>query len=132
MTVLFKKTLGLPWWLSGKEFTSQCRRCGFDPWSGEIPRAMEQLSFCATMTGPVLGARELPLLKAKCPRARAPRQERPPVSEAWALQLEKSPRGSADPAQPNHTQIKATGKKEDVQSTEAVSYLSASTSWIFF
>ena len=23
--------LGLPWWLSGKEFTCQCRRHGFDP-----------------------------------------------------------------------------------------------------
>ena len=22
----------LPRWLSGKEFTCQCRRCGFDPW----------------------------------------------------------------------------------------------------
>ena len=23
---------GLPRWLSGKESTCQCRRCGFDPW----------------------------------------------------------------------------------------------------
>ena len=28
---------GLPWWLSGKESTCQCRRCGFDPWSRKIP-----------------------------------------------------------------------------------------------
>ena len=29
------KTLqGFPWWSSGNESTSQCRRCGFDPWSG--------------------------------------------------------------------------------------------------
>ena len=28
---------GLPWWLSGKESTCQCRRCGFDPWVGEVP-----------------------------------------------------------------------------------------------
>ena len=28
-----KKNQGLPWWLSGKESTCQCRRCGFDPWS---------------------------------------------------------------------------------------------------
>ena len=27
----------LPWWLSGKESTCQCRRCGFDPWVGKIP-----------------------------------------------------------------------------------------------
>ena len=27
--------LGLPWWLSGKESTSQCRRYKFNPWVGE-------------------------------------------------------------------------------------------------
>ena len=29
--------LGLPWWLSGKEPTCQCRRCGLDPWVRKIP-----------------------------------------------------------------------------------------------
>ena len=29
--------LRLPWWLSGKEFTCQCRRCGLDPWVGKVP-----------------------------------------------------------------------------------------------
>ena len=24
--------LGLPWWLSNKEATCECRRLGFDPW----------------------------------------------------------------------------------------------------
>ena len=33
-TILFT---GLPWWLSGKESPCQCRRCGFDPWSGISP-----------------------------------------------------------------------------------------------
>ena len=28
---------GLPRWLSGKEFTYQCRRHGFDPWVRKIP-----------------------------------------------------------------------------------------------
>jgi len=28
---------GLPTWLSGEEFTCQCRRLGFDPWVGNIP-----------------------------------------------------------------------------------------------
>ena len=27
----------LPWWLSGKEYTCQCRRYGFNPWVGRIP-----------------------------------------------------------------------------------------------
>ena len=31
------KSLGLPQWLSGKESTCQCKRLGFDPWSGKIP-----------------------------------------------------------------------------------------------
>ena len=30
-------TLGLPWWLSGRESACQCRRLGFDPWVREIP-----------------------------------------------------------------------------------------------
>ena len=27
----------IPWWLSGKEYTCQCRRCGFDPRVEKIP-----------------------------------------------------------------------------------------------
>ena len=38
---------GLPWWLSGEESAYQCRRHGFDPWSGRISYATEQLSLCA-------------------------------------------------------------------------------------
>ena len=30
-------TLGLPWWLRGKEICLQCRRPGFNPWVGKIP-----------------------------------------------------------------------------------------------
>ena len=30
-------SVGLPWWLSGKESALQCRRCEFDPWVGEDP-----------------------------------------------------------------------------------------------
>ena len=30
-------TEGLPPWLSGKESTCQCRRCGFNSWVGKIP-----------------------------------------------------------------------------------------------
>ena len=28
---------GLPWWLSGKEYTCQCRRHRFNPWLGRFP-----------------------------------------------------------------------------------------------
>ena len=45
---------GLSWWLSSKDSTCQCRRQRFDPWSGTIPHATEQLSLCATVVEPVL------------------------------------------------------------------------------
>ena len=35
--------LGLPWWCSGWESACQCRGHGFEPWSGKIPHAAEQL-----------------------------------------------------------------------------------------
>ena len=38
----------LPWWFSGKESACQCRRHGFSPWSGRIPRAAGQLNPGAT------------------------------------------------------------------------------------
>ena len=43
-----KNRLGLPSWLSGKEFACQFRRLRFSPWSQKIPHATEQLSPCAT------------------------------------------------------------------------------------
>ena len=43
---------GLPWWLTGKESTCQCRERGFDPWT--VPHASEWLSPCATTIEPVL------------------------------------------------------------------------------
>ena len=45
---------GLPWWLSGKESTCQCRRHEFDPWFREIPLASEQLGLSTTATESVL------------------------------------------------------------------------------
>ena len=37
-------SLGIPWWASGNESTNQCKGHGFDPWSGKVPPATEQLS----------------------------------------------------------------------------------------
>ena len=49
---------GLPSWLSGKESTCQCRRHGFDPWSGKTAHAVKQPSLCAATTKPAqLGPR---------------------------------------------------------------------------
>ena len=63
----------IPWWQSGKEFVCQCRERGFDPWSGKIPHATQQLSpselqllsLCATTT------------EAPAPRACVPQQPEP-------------------------------------------------------
>ena len=49
-----KLDLELPSWSSGQEFACQCRGHGFEPWSGKIPRAVEQQSPCTTTTEPVL------------------------------------------------------------------------------
>ena len=49
----FKRHLrGLPWWCSGWESAYQCRGHGFEPWSGRIPHATEQLGPWATTTEP--------------------------------------------------------------------------------
>ena len=52
--LLFKGTPGLPWWRSGWECACQCRGHGFEPWSGKIPHAAEQLGPWATITEPAL------------------------------------------------------------------------------
>ena len=43
---------GLPWWCSGWESACQCRGHGFEPWSGKIPHAAEQLGPWATISEP--------------------------------------------------------------------------------
>ena len=53
---------GLPCWHSGWESACQCRGHGFEPWSGKIPHATEQLSPWATITEP---ARLEPVLRNK-------------------------------------------------------------------
>ena len=55
-------TGGLPWWRSGWESACRCRGHGFEPWSGRIPHATEQLSLWATTTEP---ARLEPVLRNK-------------------------------------------------------------------
>ena len=52
--------VGLPWWRSGGESACQCRGHGFEPWSGKIPHAAEQLGPWTTITEP---ARLEPVLR---------------------------------------------------------------------
>ena len=54
--------LRLPWWRSGWESACQYRGHGFEPWSGKIPHAAEQLGPWATTTEPV---RLKPVLRNK-------------------------------------------------------------------
>ena len=53
---------GLPWWRSGWESACQCRGHGFEPWSGRIPHAAEQVGPWATTAEP---ARLEPVLRNK-------------------------------------------------------------------
>ena len=54
--------LGLPWWLSGKESTCQCRgrwRRGFNPWVGKIPWSRKWQPIPFFLPGKLHGQRSL-------------------------------------------------------------------------
>ena len=87
---------GLPWWRSGWESACRCRGHGFEPWSGKIPHAAEQLVPWATTTEP---ARLEPVLRNKKPRqweAHAPRWRVAPAYHNWR----KPTHRNEDPTQP--------------------------------
>ena len=79
------KCSGLPTWLSGKESTCQCRRHGFDPWSGKIPCTAKQLNLHTPTTEPVLSSPGAALTEPTHAPAEAPSRW-----EAWAQQLKKA------------------------------------------
>ena len=101
---------GLPWWLSGKESTCQCRRHGSVPGLGR--------SICRGVTKPMSDnywAHVPQLIKPKYPRHHAPQQEKPPQWEAHALQL-KSRLKKRKPAQqwrPSTAKEKKKKKSQD-------------------
>ena len=78
--------LGLPWWCSGWESACQCRGHGFEPRSGRIPHAVEQLGPCATTAEAALWSP-----RATTTGACAPQQEKPPQWEARAPQRRVAP-----------------------------------------
>jgi len=95
---------GLPWWLGGKESTCQCRRHGFDPWSGNILHVAEQLSPYATTTEPVFDSQGTVTTEALASHPRAvlckkrshcdekPTHHAPQLESSPCLsQLQKSP-----------------------------------------
>ena len=100
--LILKFMCGLPWWLSGKESACQCRRHRFDPQSGKILHAMQQLSLCKTID-PVLQSLGAVATEPVHPTASAPQREKPPKRDARVLklersssQLEKSPRSKGE------------------------------------
>ena len=113
---LLKVDLGLPWWLSGKESSCQCRRHRFNPWFGKTPQATEQLSQCVTTTEPVLWSRRAAATESLChscwslftlecmlcsKRRHCNEKPAPPLeSRPCPLQLGKSQLSNEHPAQP--------------------------------
>ena len=79
----------------------QCRRHGFNPWSGKSPHAtvaeMVHHSYSTTTAAPT------------CPRACAPYRERPPQGEAHRVRPEKSLRAPKT----QHSQNKQTKSKNN-------------------
>ena len=106
--------IGLPWWVSGKEFACQCRPAWFVAqddltYHRATKLVCHNLWACTLESGSHnYWASVLQLLKAACPRGHAPQQEKPPQWEACAPQLkssrcspklEKNPRSNEDPAE---------------------------------
>ena len=67
------------------ESACQCKGHGFEPWSGKIPRAAEQLSLWAQLLSlhsrncePQLLSPRATTTEARAPGACAPQQEKPP------------------------------------------------------
>ena len=56
---LFSPLNGLPWWLSDKESTRQCRRHGFHPWVRKIPWRRKWHPTPVLLPGKVHGQRRL-------------------------------------------------------------------------
>ena len=62
---------GLPWWLSGKESTCQCRKLGFNLWVGKIPWGRKWQPTLVFLPGKFHGQRSLGLQRAGHDWARA-------------------------------------------------------------
>ena len=88
--------MGLPGWFSGQESACQCRGPGFDPRSGKIPRAVQELS---------LGAKSTQALMPEC-LSSAPRP---------CCSLRQRETGAA--VRPRHGQTEWTSSREQTNST---------------
>ena len=105
-TGIYEKRV-LPRWLSGEESACECRRHGFNPWSGRIPRARGNQAREQQLLSPCSGARELQPLSPRAPEpvphrrshfnAKPTHNQRvAPARHNWR----KPTSSSADPGQP--------------------------------
>ena len=101
-----KRSQGLPWWLSGKESAGQCRRHGFNPWSGKIPHARGQQSPFTMTTEPVLLSPGATTWKPMCLKPEVPKKNHHieilthhKLRVAPLFELEKSLHSNEDPAE---------------------------------
>ena len=77
-------SLGLPCWSSERESACQCRGCGFNPLSGKVPHATEQLSPRSRAQEPQLLSRHAASTEAHVPVTSALRQDKSLQWEAHA------------------------------------------------
>ena len=96
-----KRRLGLPWWLSGKEFTCQYRRHGFNLWSTRIPYAVDHQSPNMSPHATATEACVPQSLSSSTGEATALRSLHMAMeSSPHSLQLEEGPHSNEEPAQP--------------------------------
>ena len=112
---------GLPWWLSGKESTCQCRRYECNPRPGKSPHASEHLSPYHTTTEPVFWSPYAATTEAQAPRARAPQQEKSPQREACTTREELLT--TATRGKPTQQQRLSTAKRQTNKLQEMVTPL---------
>ena len=75
---------GLPWWLSSRESTSQCRRHGFDPWVGMIPWRRAWPPTPVSLPGEAHGQRSL-VGYSPCGHKESDMSETLSTSEKWGF-----------------------------------------------
>ena len=108
--------LGLPW-LSGKESACPCRRHRFNPGSGKIPHATEQLTLCTIATEPVLQSLEAATSEPMCPNCLAPSTQslRSSIRESMAMRSPHTHRvapGHHGREKPVEQQRRSTAKRK--------------------
>ena len=107
--------MGLPWWCSGSESVCQYRKHWFSPWSGKIPRTVEQLSPHTTSTRARTQSREATTREAATIRSlhTATTCTQSPEAMTREAAMIRSPHTAAKGSPPATHLEKAQVKQED-------------------